>query len=769
MTAVPVFYLIAGETSGDLLGVRLMSALKTKLNGNVRFTGIGGPLMQAEGLDLLFPHTELMHFGIFEVLLHIPRLLNLIEQTVDDIISKQPEAVITIDAPDFCFRVAERVKKRENETIHLIHYVAPTVWAWRPWRAKKIARFLDHLLAVLPFEPPYFTRVGLNCTFVGHSIIESGAASGDGAAFRSVHNIPPDVPLLAVLPGSRNGEISRLLPIFRDTVRVLKTRHPNLQIVVPTLPHVISRVAAEVATWGLPAHIVESEKDKFDAFAASNAALACSGTVALELALAQLPSVIAYKVHPLSYYILKLLVLAKYANLVNIIHNEPIVPEYLQNNCTPEKLAPAIDVLLSNEEVRQRQITKLSETAKELGLGQFVPSERAAEAILNVTRPPAVLQVLPALVTGGVERGTVETTAALVKAGFRAFVASSGGPMARDVEEAGGTHVTLPVASKNPVTMLLNAFRLARLIRERKINIVHVRSRAPAWSAWLASLLSGAKFVTTFHNAYGAATPLKRLYNSAMAKGERVIAISEFVADYAVRTYGVSQDILSIVSRGVDVEAFDPRKIDPSRVNALRQAWGITDVNRPVILLPARLTRWKGHLVLIRALERLKRRDFFCIIVGGGKNTPYGHEVARAIKQAGLENNVAIFDTCPDMPAAYLLADIVVVPSTRPEGFGRVVIEAQAMGVPVIASNHGGAKETVLQSKTGWLTQPGDDEDLARTIEIVFLLPPEKRQALAEGARAHICAHFTTTAMTSKTLSIYRELLHSSPHVLSRK
>jgi glycosyltransferase involved in cell wall biosynthesis len=306
--------------------------------------------------------------------------------------------------------------------------------------------------------------------------------------------------------------------------------------------------------------------------------------------------------------------------------------------------------------------------------------------------------------------------------------------------------------------MLANVFRLSRAIREHKIDIVHARSRAPAWSAWLAAKKSGAIFVTTFHNAYGAGSALKRFYNSAMAKGERVIAISDFVADYAARIYGVSKDILHVVPRGVDTESFDPQKVDPSRIETLRREWNVKD-QQPVILLPGRLTRWKGQLVLVRALARLKRRDFVCVIVGGGKNTPYGQEVAHEIERAGLGQNVAIFDTCQDMPAAYALADIVVVPSTRPEGFGRVVIEAQAMGVPVIATNHGGTKETVIQSKTGWLTAPNDDRELAQTIDVVLLLTPQERQAMAARAIAHIQGRFTTDTMTLKTLGIYRELL----------
>ena len=370
-----------------------------------------------------------------------------------------------------------------------------------------------------------------------------------------------------------------------------------------------------------------------------------------------------------------------------------------------------------------------------------------------------ILQVIPALVTGGVERGTVETTAALVKAGFHAIVASSGGPMVHEIEAAGGTHIKLPLASKNPLTIYANIKRLRRVIRENTVDLVHVSSRAPAWSAWQVAKQTGVPFVTSFHSAYGASSKIKRLYNSAMAKGARVIAVSDFVAEYTMRTYGVAQNILRVIPRGVDIDTFDPQKIVPARIEALRYAWKIQALT-PVILLPGRLTRWKGHLVLIRALARLKRRDFMCVIVGGGKNSRYGQELAQEIKNAGLEKNVALFDTCRDMPAAYCLADCVVVPSTRPEGFGRVVIEAQAMGAPVIAADHGGARETVIQSETGWLTPVGDAEALAETVDSILSMTAAERQGFAARAIAHIRTHFTTEAMTSKTLAVYRELLH---------
>ncbi len=786
------FFLIAGETSGDLLGASLMRALKKKLNGNVRFVGVGGPAMQAEGLDLLFPHTELMHFGIIEVLRHIPRLLKRIDQCAEAVLETRPSALITIDSPDFSFRVAKKVHSKlassprmRGSIFPLIHYVAPTVWAWRPGRAKKIAKFLDHLLAVLPFEPPYFTREGLACTFVGHSLVEGGASKGNAKAFRAARGIASEALLLTVLPGSRKSELARLLPVFRQVVQNLHKKHPRLEIAIPTVPHLKAVVAGEVATWGVRAHMIESEKDKYDSFAASKAALACSGTVALELALARLPAVIGYKVNELSAILFRPFIIARFANLVNIMHDKAVVPEFIQYTCRPEKLTEAIDTLLTNEKARQEQIEALSATAAWLGQGQFVPSEIAAETILAASSPdqrgsiltpsplmgeggdggdtkkapaPAVLQILPSLVTGGVERGTVEVTEALVKAGFRALVASSGGPMVKEVEAAGGEHFALPLASKNPVVMCANIPRLCRLIRENKVDLVHVRSRAPAWSALRAAKSTGTPLVTTFHSAYGAKSKIKRWYNAVMARGARVIAISDFVADYAKRTYGVQEEILRVIPRGVDIAAFDPEKVGPSRIDELRRRWNLPE-GKPVILMPGRLTRWKGQLVLIRALAQIKDRDFLCVIVGGGKDSAYGQELAQAVSQLKLQGKVDIKDTCRDMPAAYCLASLVAVPSTRPEGFGRTVIEAQAMGTPVIATNHGGARETVANGETGWLVPPNDEKALAQAIAFVLAMPKPEKTALAARATAHIRGHFTTDIMTLKTLSVYRELL----------
>lgn len=373
------------------------------------------------------------------------------------------------------------------------------------------------------------------------------------------------------------------------------------------------------------------------------------------------------------------------------------------------------------------------------------------------TRPPGVLQVVPRLVTGGVERGTVEVAAALVAAGWKAVVASAGGPMAREVERAGALHVELPLASKNPLTLRRNAERLAQLIRRERIDIIHARSRAPAWSALGAARRTGCRFVTTFHNAYGAESWLKRRYNSVMAQGERVIAISRFVGEHAMTVYGVPAERLRVIERGVDFNRFDPERVSHERVIRLARDWRLPD-GAPLVMLPGRLTRWKGQLVLIDAMARLGREDLRCLLVGAGGGR-YRRQLLDTISRRGLDRIFQLIDDCRDMPAAYMLADVVVSASTRPEGFGRVIAEAQAMGRPVIATNHGGAREIVLDGETGWLVPPEDAEALAAAVARALALSAEQRMVLAERGIAHMRQHFTTQAMTDRTIRVYEEIL----------
>jgi glycosyltransferase involved in cell wall biosynthesis len=377
---------------------------------------------------------------------------------------------------------------------------------------------------------------------------------------------------------------------------------------------------------------------------------------------------------------------------------------------------------------------------------------------LPTGRPPAVLQIVPSLVSGGAERGTVEIAAALVEAGWTSYVASSGGLLERDIVRAGARHLTLPLASKNPLVMRRNTNALVRLIRQLGIDLVHARSRAPAWSAWAAVRATGCRFVTTFHNAYGARSALKRRYNSVMARGERVIAISHFVADHAATVYGIGRDRLRIIPRGVNLASFDPTRVGAQRIVGLARQWRLPD-DALVVMLPGRLTRWKGGLDLIAAIAALGRRDLCCVLVGAEQRRGFRNELDAAIEERGLGDLFRLVGECRDMPAAYMLADVVVSASSDPEGFGRVIVEAQAMGRPVVATDHGGARETIVPGVTGWLVPPRDPDVLAAAIGEALSLDAEKRERIAGCAIAHVATHFTCDAMCAQTIGVYEELL----------
>jgi len=384
-----------------------------------------------------------------------------------------------------------------------------------------------------------------------------------------------------------------------------------------------------------------------------------------------------------------------------------------------------------------------------------------------VGRPPAVLQVLPALVTGGVERGTVEITQALVRAGWRAVVASAGGGMVHEIERAGGTHITLPLKTKNPLGIRRNIRRLADLIRRENIDLVHARSRAPAWSAYYAAQETGRPFMTTFHNVYGGQGRLKHWYNSIMARGLRVIAISDFVGRAATRTYGVEEDRLRVIPRGVDLVRFDPEAVHPSRLVQLAKEWQIKD-GLPIVMLPGRLTRWKGHVELLHAVQRLPHRDFQVVFVGDHEQKPaFRDELVRLVQHLGLQGHVQLVGNCRDMAAAFMLADVVVSASTEPEGFGRVAVEAQAMGRPIVATDHGGSQETVMPGVTGWLVPPGDRGALSKAIGQALALTPEARAELAASARAYMIQQFDTRFMCQATLDVYTEILFPDAQIMT--
>ncbi|HEY4134197.1 MAG TPA: lipid-A-disaccharide synthase [Alphaproteobacteria bacterium] len=388
MSAPLRIFLIAGEPSGDQLGGHIMKAIRRRAaetGRTVEFAGLGGDAMAEEGLTSLFPTSDLAIFGIVEVIPHAPRIFRRVRETVAAIRAFKPDVVLSIDVPAFAFRVLKRVK---DDGVPLVHCVAPTVWAWRPGRAKVIAGFLDHLLALLPFEPPYFERVGLPTTFIGHPVVEAGFMTAEvrearGVAFRDRHGIPPGADLLCVLPGSRRSEVTRLLPVFGETLQRLAPLFPGLQVVVPTVSHVAETVRAAVAAWPLPVTLVTGNEEKFSAFAASNAALAASGTVVLELAVTGCPTVMAYKVSGLTAWIVRRMVKVQYATLPNLILDRGLVPEFIQERCNPTALAEAVGHLLLDEEARREQVEGGAEVARRLGAGGPAPSEVAADVVLE--------------------------------------------------------------------------------------------------------------------------------------------------------------------------------------------------------------------------------------------------------------------------------------------------------------------------------------------------------------------------------------------------
>lgn len=375
-------FLSAGEPSGDFFGSLLMKAMKDELGDRVTFVGLGGHLMEAEGLSSLFPIEELSIMGLAEIIPHIWRIRRRIRETITTIEKIRPDIVVTIDSPGFNFRVGKALKKR-NLSMPLVHYVAPSVWAWRPKRAHKVAQFLDHLLVLFPFEPGYFLKEGLPTSFVGHPVVELGLDKLKDPHFRKNHNIPESAPLLTLLPGSRRGEISKLLPIFQETVKCLHKKHPDLQVIIPTLPHLVGQVRQG---YTLPATIVTTQTEKYAAYQESQAALAASGTVALELAAAGLPMVIAYKINPITHFLLCRMVKVKYACLVNLLMNKEVVAEYLQKNCTAEKLCDGLERFFENKgkgseradlvKQMQKAVDKLRPTAS-----QQLPSVNAAHQI----------------------------------------------------------------------------------------------------------------------------------------------------------------------------------------------------------------------------------------------------------------------------------------------------------------------------------------------------------------------------------------------------
>jgi glycosyltransferase involved in cell wall biosynthesis len=386
-------------------------------------------------------------------------------------------------------------------------------------------------------------------------------------------------------------------------------------------------------------------------------------------------------------------------------------------------------------------------------MSESTPDSRATDPY------PVVLQVLPALEGGGVERGTVEITAAIAQAGGRALVASAGGRMAGLVERAGGRNFLLPLNSKSPWRIWRNAASLENIIRKEHVDIVHARSRAPAWSAWLAAKRAGVRFVTTYHAPYKEDLPFKRRYNAVMARGQIVIAISHFIAGVIGSQHGVPAERIRVIPRGVDPDIFDPNRVSIDRIRKLAGAWRVPD-GHPTIMLPGRLTRWKGQTVLIEALARMQNREACVVLVGSDQGrVKYSAELAALAERLGVAERVRLVGHCDDMPAALKLSDVVVNASTEPEGFGRVVIEAQAMARPVVGTDHGGAVETIEHGVTGWRVPSGDADALADVLDHALSMTGEERAALGLAAREAVKRDYTVRAMQAATIDVYRDVL----------
>lgn len=377
-------YMVTGEPSGDLLGSRLMHALKNE--ADVSFAGVGGESMQAEGMETLFPISDLAVMGIFEVIPHLPKILGRIKQTLDDIEAQKPDIVVTVDSWSFSKQIHLGLIKRGIKVPH-IHYVAPQVWAWKSSRAKQIKKWVDHLLMLLPFEAKYFAPYGVAYTYVGHPVIEGGSDKGNAARFVTMHNLSQKDFILTILPGSRKTEIKYLLPVFEQVVEKMAQLHPNLKVVLPTVETVKDKIEKAIAHWKVPVLIVTGEMARYDAFAASTMALAASGTVSLELAMAGTPHIIAYKMNKLTGWLAGYLLRKKikYVNLINILSDEQIIPECLQDACNLDKIMLELDKLQGQGGKVQMQ--KARKALEMLGAGEaLTPSQKAAKEVLKIIK-----------------------------------------------------------------------------------------------------------------------------------------------------------------------------------------------------------------------------------------------------------------------------------------------------------------------------------------------------------------------------------------------
>ena len=383
-----LIYIIAGEASGDVLGARLIAALR-KLRPDLTFAGIGGERMAEQGMPSLFPYRELALMGLLEVLPRIRQLKRRLAETEADILARRPALLVTIDSPGFTLRIAEAVKPHG---IRVLHYVAPQVWAWRPGRVKKLRHKIDHLLCLLPFEPAFFEAAEIPVRFVGHPVLESGVDQGNAARFRARHGLAETDRPLIIMPGSRRSEATRLLPIFAETVKALSAQVPGVRPIIPVSPIVAPLIRAATAHWPSAPILVDQLDEKHDAFAAAaqnGAGLIKSGTSSLEMAVAGVPHIVAYRVNPITAAIARRLVKVPHASLVNLLCQREVVPEHIQESCTPAALLKSLLPLLQEAQSGVAQRQGFAETLAALQAPSGTPSEAAAAAVLaQLPTPP---------------------------------------------------------------------------------------------------------------------------------------------------------------------------------------------------------------------------------------------------------------------------------------------------------------------------------------------------------------------------------------------
>lgn len=390
----------------------------------------------------------------------------------------------------------------------------------------------------------------------------------------------------------------------------------------------------------------------------------------------------------------------------------------------------------------------------------------------NLIRP-VIAQIIPALNNGGVERGTIETAQAISDIGWNPIVISSGGMLESQLKRAGAKHITLPVNKKNPVSWQFTKNKLRKILKSENVDIVHVRSRVPAWVGLPVAKVLDIPTVSTIHGKFEAYNLLKRAYNKQLLKADEIIAISKFTKSVIERQFPklLPNISLNVIHRGVDTSVFNPTNVTQQRIINEAERIGLPD-DLPVVMLPARPSSWKGHLILLRALARLEHLQVAIVLLGAGDfNTGYAEMLEKTSLELGLGANVRITTSSRDMPAALMLADVVVMPSIHPEPFGRIAIEAQAMGRPVIAFDHGGARETILEGKTGWLAKPNDIDSLSENLKTALSISKSKRNELSNLAQSSVKRRFSVRKMTNSTLEIYRKLLLKkgfSPLVLGK-